>query len=178
MHRQSAGIAYGRRALALAQRLEEPLLVAKASRTVGNLLVRANDLDAGLKLLEEALALAVAIDDPTEAAECGACLAIAYSWSIAWDRCIEVATRSLAWIERCHDLYALRHLYAGFATLHSVRGEWTSAEQMIERAQVVRPSVGSMGIIHLSNQPYAERRQSRNRRGTTTTFSLDRGENV
>src|SRR5581483_1430666 len=83
LHRQSEGIACGRRALGMARRLEEPLLVAKASRTVGNLLVRANDLAGGVPLLEQALALAEALEDATEAAECGACLAIAYSWSAA-----------------------------------------------------------------------------------------------
>ncbi|HEY3232067.1 MAG TPA: hypothetical protein VGJ87_22740, partial [Roseiflexaceae bacterium] len=80
LHQQANGIAYGRRALEMARRLEDDRLVAAASRAVGNLLVRANNLEAGIPLLEHALALAPAADEPAEGAECCASLAMAYFW--------------------------------------------------------------------------------------------------
>jgi predicted ATPase len=78
MHRYADGLAYGQSALALAEQTRDDKLIAPAMRTVGNMLARANDLEAGLPLLERALTLAEDADDKAEAAECCACLVLAY----------------------------------------------------------------------------------------------------
>ncbi|MFN8569589.1 MAG: AAA family ATPase [Kouleothrix sp.] len=70
LHQHEPGMAYSRRALALAHSLEDDRLVASASRAAGNIDVRNGNLAAGISLLEQALALADQADDPVEAAEC------------------------------------------------------------------------------------------------------------
>src|SRR5204862_8095996 len=84
LHRHSEGIAQVRTAVALAEQLSDEAALAAANRALGNLLVRGNDLVAGIPLIERALALATAVDDPIEAAECCACLAPAYFWQGAF----------------------------------------------------------------------------------------------
>src|SRR5439155_616488 len=63
LHQQAAGLAHARRALALAQQLADKRLAIAATRTVGNLLVRANALEEGRPMLERALEMASAADD-------------------------------------------------------------------------------------------------------------------
>jgi DNA-binding CsgD family transcriptional regulator len=137
LHRQTEGIAYGRQALALARQLEDDHLVATASRTVGNLLVRSNNLREGLPLLEQALALAATVDDPIEAAECCACLHMAYVWSGQIDHLPELRRRWLEFARRCHDPYQLRHIYSMQVIGYIFEGRWLEAEQMIVQAQAV-----------------------------------------
>jgi DNA-binding CsgD family transcriptional regulator/tetratricopeptide (TPR) repeat protein len=137
LHRQAEGIAYGWQALALARQLENDHLVATASRTVGNLLVQRNDLRAGLPLLEQGLALAAMVDDPVEAAECCACLHLAYAWSGQMGRLPDLTRRWLEFAGRCHDPYQLRHIYSMQATGYIFEGRWLEAERMIVQAQAV-----------------------------------------
>ncbi len=79
--KHTEGMAYGQQALELARQLGKGRLEAMANRVVGNLLVRSNELPTGIPLLERALTLALAANDPAEAAECCACLTMAYFWS-------------------------------------------------------------------------------------------------
>jgi DNA-binding CsgD family transcriptional regulator len=137
LHQYPEGITYGQRALQLAHQLEDERLVAAASRTVGNLLVRSNDLPAGLPLLEQALSLATAGDDLVEAAECCACLGMAYGWNTHFQQTFEVSQKWVAFAQRCHDLYQLRHVYSLLAIGHSLQGQWAEAEQMIASARPV-----------------------------------------
>ena len=78
----------------MAQELRDERLLAVASRTLGNLLMRNNDLTEGIALMERGLALSAA-DDPAEAAECCACLATAYFWQGAVRRSGEVTMQRL-----------------------------------------------------------------------------------
>jgi DNA-binding CsgD family transcriptional regulator len=137
LHQQAMGIAYGRQALELARRLADQRLLAAASRTLGNLLARSNDLAAGISLLERALALATAADDPLEAAECCACLTSAYFWQGALRRSRDVAMRRLAFARRCHDPYQLRHVYSWLAFLSTFQGRWSEAEQLLDQGQAI-----------------------------------------
>jgi hypothetical protein len=62
--RQEEGIARGQEALALARRLGSTRLEAMAGRALGNLYVRGNAIGEGVTLIERALVLAHAGDDP------------------------------------------------------------------------------------------------------------------
>jgi DNA-binding NarL/FixJ family response regulator len=137
LQRQTEGIAATRQALKLAQQLEDDRLVAMASRAVGNMMVRGNELAAGIPLLERALALAMAIDDPVEAAECCACLMLAYCWQGAWRRALDVTEQWLAFAQRCHDRYQLRHVYSQLAGLYLGQGRLADAERMLDQAKVI-----------------------------------------
>jgi DNA-binding CsgD family transcriptional regulator len=137
LHQQVEGLAYGQQALELAQQLEDDQLIAMASRTVGNLLVRANNLRQGVPLLEQALSLATASDDPVEGSECCACLAIAYAWSTAAHHLVDLTPRWLEFAQRCHDLYQLRHIYSFQAVGEIFLGRWAAAQHMIVQAQMV-----------------------------------------
>jgi predicted ATPase/DNA-binding CsgD family transcriptional regulator len=137
LHDTTDGIALGRRALELAQRQGDRRLEAAASRTVGNLLVRSNDAAAGMPLLDRALDQAVAADDLVEAAECAACLAVAHFWQGAIGKSREVNMRRLAFAERCHDRYQLRHLYTWFAVCDGMQGEADAADRWLDRAQPI-----------------------------------------
>jgi DNA-binding CsgD family transcriptional regulator/tetratricopeptide (TPR) repeat protein len=143
LHEQSVGLAYAQRALALAQPLEEPRLLIAASRTVGNLLVRSNDLTGGLPLLEQALELAFQLDDPVEAAECCACLVIPYGWNGTPEKIYQFAENWLVYARRCHDPYQLRHIYSMLAIGRVFAGEWRAAEEMLEHAQATVEQLAS-----------------------------------
>ncbi|MFN8459630.1 MAG: LuxR C-terminal-related transcriptional regulator, partial [Anaerolineae bacterium] len=143
LHRQAEGLAYGQQALELAHQLEDDHLVATASRTYGNLLVRANQLHTGLPLLEQALALAVDLNDPVEAAECCACLTVAYAWSTAAQQISNLLPRWLDFARRSHDPYHLRHIYSMQAMGYIFAGRWIEAEQMLAQAQAVVEQLAS-----------------------------------
>src|SRR5262249_16153402 len=80
--------------------------------TLGILLVRTNEIAAGRALLERSHAIAAALDDPAEEAECCAGLLVAAYWSGDANGIQDAALRQIAAAERCHDLYQLRHVYA------------------------------------------------------------------
>jgi DNA-binding CsgD family transcriptional regulator/tetratricopeptide (TPR) repeat protein len=136
-HQQASAIAHVRRAVRLAQELADDQLLAVANRALGNLLARGNDLEAGIPLLEQALALASAADDSIEAAECCACLALAYFWQGSLGRSEEAALRRLEFAEASHDRYQLRHVYTWLAVCRSMRGDFSEADRRLDQAQAV-----------------------------------------
>lgn len=136
-HEQTTGLAHVRRAVALAEELAAPRLIASATRALGNLLVRGNDLDAGIRHLEHALALAVDADDVGEAAECCACLAPAYFWLGALRRSEAIALRQVEYATVSHDRYQLRHVYTWLAICTGMRGHFADAEARMAQAQAV-----------------------------------------
>jgi DNA-binding CsgD family transcriptional regulator/tetratricopeptide (TPR) repeat protein len=137
LHEQTAGIAHCGRALELATHLADDLLLAAACRALGNLLMRSNDLAEGIPLLERALSLATAADEPVEAAECCACLAPAYFWQGAIERSRQTTLRRLEFAQRCRDPFQLRHIYTWLAMLAGVQGRLAEAEQLLDREQVI-----------------------------------------
>lgn len=134
-HEHEMGLAYARQALALAEEMQESRLIAAASRALGNLLVRVNDLATGLELLERALALAIASDDPAEAAECCACLRMARAWNGEYRRALAIAQQEIAFAQRCHTTYPLRHVYSHLTVLYALAGDLVAAERMFSAAQ-------------------------------------------
>lgn len=134
---QAEGIACGQRALDLANRLGGERLQATANRAVGNLLMRDNQLATAIPLLEQALALAEALDDPAEAAECCACLTLAYCWSGHIQRSVEITRKRLMFAQRCHEPYQARHIYPWLAALALAQGNLAEAERFTVEAEAV-----------------------------------------
>lgn len=148
LHRQSEGLAHARRALALSQQIGDERLVAAASRTVGNLLVRSNAIAEGTPLLERALAMAAGADDPSEAEECCACLGHAYSWAGEIERLGPLLRPWMAFARRCHDPYQLRHIYSYQAKLAIMQARWVDARDALALARAT--------VAHLSSpEPHA-----------------------
>jgi DNA-binding CsgD family transcriptional regulator len=143
LHQYDDGIAYTRRALALARNLRDDRLIVAGTRSLGNLLVRSNDLTTGIALLEEALTLATTLSDPFEAAECCAGLATAYLWQGSARRSRDITLRRLTFAQRCHDLYQLRHLFSWLAFVGAFLGEWTDVDANLDRAKVITDDLAS-----------------------------------
>lgn len=134
---QDEGIAYGNRALALANRLGDSHLQAMAHRAVGNLLMRGNALSTAIPLLEKALRLAEEEDDPAEAAECCACLTLAYLWNCQLQRSREITYKRLEYANRCHESYQARHIYPWLAALALMQGELAGGERLLAEAEAL-----------------------------------------
>src|SRR6185436_58039 len=90
---------------------------------------------AGIAMLEDALALAAAADDPVEAAECCACLNMAYLWNGDFHRAEDLNHHWFAFARRCHDPYQLRHISSLLAIVYGIQGRWAEAEQLLAQAQ-------------------------------------------
>lgn len=141
--KQAAGMACGQQALELARQLGESRLEAMANRVVGNLLVRGNELPAGIPLLEHALKLAVAADDPVEAAECCACLTMAYFWSGRIHLMKENLLYRVELAHRCQQPYQLRHLYSWFVGCAACLGNLAEAGQWLAQTEAAVASLTS-----------------------------------
>ena len=137
------GMAYGQRALELARLLGEGRLEAMASRVVGNLLVRGNELPQGIALLEHALTLALAADDAAEATECCACLTMAYFWSGRMHQMAQSLLRRTELAHRCQEPYQLRHLYLWQTACTACLGNFAQAEQWFAQAETAIASLTS-----------------------------------
>jgi ATP/maltotriose-dependent transcriptional regulator MalT len=128
-------MAYGQQALELARQLGKGRLEAMANRVVGNLLVRSNELPTGIPLLERALTLALAANDPAEAAECCACLTMAYFWSGQMHSMKESLLRRMELAHQCQEPYQLRHIYPWLAGCAACQGNFAEAEQWRTQAE-------------------------------------------
>jgi ATP/maltotriose-dependent transcriptional regulator MalT len=133
--RNDESLAVARRALRDAGALAEPTLLVGARRTLGNLLVRANQLPAGIKLLEQALADADALDDPVEGTECCAGLNMAYGWYGDLHRAEVVSRRREVLARRTRDPFQLRHVHAVRAMAAFDQGDLDTAEQLLAEAR-------------------------------------------
>ena len=152
LHQQAAGIAFAKRALALAQQFEEERVLATACRCVGNLLVRSNSLAEGIVLLERALLLATVADDPAEAVECCANLSLAYAWATDFGQATDLVRRWEQFAHQTRDPYQLRHTYTMRAMRHIIGGEWAQAEQQLSNAQAIAVRLNSpepMATVHV-----------------------------
>jgi DNA-binding NarL/FixJ family response regulator len=140
--RQQEGLRAGQQALELAQKQEDTHLEAMASRTVGNLLMRANLLEEALPLLERALVLAKALNDPVEASECCACLTLAYIWS-NHHRTEAITRERLTWAKLTHDPYQMRHAYTWVGAVAGMQGKFAESEQWFTQAETALFSLAS-----------------------------------
>ena len=139
-HEFEPGIEIAREALRLAELLEDHWLLSSARRTLGNLLVRVNDLSAGINLIESALDLAVREGDLSEAAECCGALAPAYYWKGEIERSREVTLRRLEFAQQTHDPYQMRHIYPWLAVLAGVQGRIDDTHAFVRQAEIeIRP---------------------------------------
>ncbi len=143
LHRQDEGLRYARQALALARQLEEGRLVASASRALGNLLVRTKDLRPGIALMEEALALAVELDDPIEAAECCAGLRMSCGWAGQFGRALAFGRREIAFAQHCRMPALLRHVYPSMSILLMLQGDMAEAERLLALARPILERLGN-----------------------------------
>ena len=135
--------AIGRPALELVHPLDDARLEAAAACTVGFMLVRGNDLPAGVPLLEHALELAITHDDPAGAAEVCACLAQAYCWSGQIERSLQVGRQREAFARRFQQPYQLCYVSTWLAFVHGARGEWAEAERWLAQAGPAAECVAS-----------------------------------
>jgi DNA-binding CsgD family transcriptional regulator len=130
-------------ALTLAQRFGDVRLEAAASRALGNLLLRAGDLEGATRLLEQALLKADEAVDALEATESCAGLFLAYSWAGSFDRRDELLQRWLAYARSCHDPYQLRHLYSHLAAHYAFRGQRAEAEEALTQGRLIVEQLAS-----------------------------------
>jgi predicted ATPase/DNA-binding CsgD family transcriptional regulator len=150
-HELDAGITHTRQAQQLALQLEDKRLLAAANRALGNLLVRANDLVAGITLLERALEQAEASDDLLEAAECCGCLAPAYFWQGHLNDSRAITLRRLAFATRSHDRYQLRHVYTWLGVIDAMQGKIDDAQQRLDQAhELVEPLVSPEPLAYVT----------------------------
>ena len=136
-HQYTAALAYARQAFTIAERLGEDGLLASASRALGNLLARTNQLPEGLDLLRRALDLALQADNLAEAAECCACLRMACAWNCEYRQAIAYARQEIDLARRCHALYLLRHVYTHVTVMYALAGELAEAESAYAEARSV-----------------------------------------
>src|SRR5688500_10260074 len=115
----------------LARATGDRKLLASASRTLGNLLVRSNRIGPGMMHLQEALELAVAADDPAEAAECFSCLSLGYYWLGQMEQSGELSVRRLEYAQRSNEPFQLRRVYLWLAAAHLFRGRLAQAEELL-----------------------------------------------
>ncbi len=134
---QTAGVRYGQQALTLARALGDPRLEASASRMVGNLLVRGNEIAAGVALLEQALTLATDADDSAEAAECCACLVMACHWQGDLRRSESAARQQIAFAQRSHDPHLMRHATIMLGARPAMQGDWAEAHRLLAQAYAI-----------------------------------------
>lgn len=136
--RNTAGIAYAERALAMVERLGDQRLAATAYCVIGNVRARSGDLVAGRTALERALALAQELDDPALAAEACAYLANLYAWSGDLNRSRELSIMRAQLAQRTQDPFHLRHVYAWLGFQETLQGRWAEAERWFaEREPIV-----------------------------------------
>jgi len=143
LHEHSEARGFLDRALALAQRFGDVRLEAAASRALGNLLLRAGEVEGATLLLEQALLKADEVSDALEATESCAGLFLAYSWAGALDRREELFRRWLAYARRCHDPYQLRHLYSHLAAHYVMRGQRAEAEEALAQGRLIVEQLAS-----------------------------------
>lgn len=131
---QTEAIVLGYQALEFARQLGDDRLEAAASRIIGNLLVRENDITTGIHLLERALALAQTHDDQSEVAACCAGLGQAYVWLADFTRAIAIGLRREAVARQRHDQLHTRYSYSWLAFLRACQGDWREAERFLGQA--------------------------------------------
>lgn len=135
LHRPTEGLQLSRQALVMATQLGDQRLVALAMRITGDLLVRENDLPGGIKLLTEALELAIVLDDPFEAVECSGHLFMPYLWQANVAKAEAASLTQLRFALRIHDPFLLRHVYSNLVATHALQGQWQAVEEKFALAR-------------------------------------------
>lgn len=135
--RLEEGLEIANTAVATASKFGEKRLEASTRRNLGNLLVRSMKLKEGIALLEQALELAKTVDDPAEAAECCACLTVAYMWSGSFRRLEAIAQARIEFALRCNEPYQLRHVYILLGMLYFMQGKKSKSAEFLALGEKV-----------------------------------------
>ena len=132
-----AGVAYGERALAMVERLDDRRLEAAVCFTMGSVRTWRCEPVEGRALLERALALARTQDDPVLIAEVCGILASACAFTGDLHMSVEITLEREQAALRTHDLYQLRHVPGWLGQMALFRGDWSEAERWLDQAQQV-----------------------------------------
>jgi DNA-binding CsgD family transcriptional regulator/tetratricopeptide (TPR) repeat protein len=143
LHEYTEARGYLDQALTLTQKFGDMHLEAAASRAMGNLLLRAGDVEGATLMLEQALLKADEVSDALEATESSASLYMAYNWAGVLDQREVVLQRWLAYARRCHDPYQLRHIYSHLAFHFTMRGQRAEAEEALAQGQLIVEQLAS-----------------------------------
>jgi len=130
------------RAVAIARRLEDGELEARALLALANARARSETPAAARELLGLALSKGLEANDLVVAAEAAASLSNAYYWTGEVRDALAYARQRLEIAERGRDAFALRHAYSWLALLATTVGDWEEARHSIERAG---PAIARMG---------------------------------
>lgn len=153
MGEQTKGAAYAQLAMEMARRLEDRRLEATVIRVVvGKLNMLGNDIPGTILSMEQALAIAEANDDPSEAAKCYFYLAGIYYCIGEIKRSYEVSLRWIEFFERSRQHYQLRNTYSWLALLYCSQGAWAKAGQAIERAQLLADHPSNRASVAFMHQ--------------------------
>ena len=125
----------GEHALAVARRLGDRGIEARATLALANAETRAVDPLAARQLQLRALEHALAADDPALGAEVCAALANSFYWTGEIRESRRYAEQRLELAERAMDVFALRHAHSWLALLAVTRGDWDDARTLITRAE-------------------------------------------
>src|SRR5262249_41400000 len=129
------GQTYADRALAMVERLSDPRLETAAYCAVGNVRMLNGEVHARVPLLERALALARAQDDPVRLAETAAYLANAYAFAGDLTRSWEMSVLREGEARRTRDPFHIRDVYVWMGTVRLMRGELAAAEDLVRRQE-------------------------------------------
>lgn len=129
--RQEESVALARRAYDMSQGLQDGGLSAVTSRTLGNLLVRSAQMKEGMALLEQALGMAVGANDPVEAAECCACMALGYAWMGKFRQSAAITWERLKFAQVSRQLFQLRHVYGWLSMNYVALGDIAEATRLL-----------------------------------------------
>ncbi|HNM78175.1 MAG TPA: response regulator transcription factor, partial [Tepidiformaceae bacterium] len=130
------------RAVAIARRLDDGELEARALLALANARARSETPAAARELLSLALSKGLEANDLVVAAEAAASLSNAYYWTGEVRDALAYARQRLEIAERGRDAFALRHAYSWLALLATTVGDWEEARHSIERAG---PAIARMG---------------------------------
>jgi DNA-binding CsgD family transcriptional regulator len=147
--RTEEGIALANQAIALASESGERVLEAAVRRNLGNLYVRSNRMGQGLPLLEQALGLAIELDDAVEAAECCACLLTAHYWLGNSTGMEEAGLRQIGFAERSRDLFQLRHVFGWLASIALATGDPERSDLLLAKQAEIVERLGAPEPIAL-----------------------------
>lgn len=121
-------------ALAVAQKLNDPLLSVQALRGMGTSLYRLTRMAEALAVFQEGVAIAQAAKDEKSAADLMRLTGVAYNGLGDFRATIEVGTRCLEIFERLQDFQGQQTTLIGMGIAYARLGEFRKAAELMERS--------------------------------------------